>query len=154
MSVYRLQDEIVIYAPLDEVWDFFTDPRNLKKITPEKMAFQDVYEPDAQKVYPGMLLVYKVSPLLGIPLTWITEITHVEPKKRFVDDQLEGPFGMWHHIHEFEEVDGGTLARDILYYSMPFGFLGTLVHSFTVAKQTKEIFKFRKAALEKLFPKK
>lgn len=152
MSVYRLQDEILINAPLDEVWDFFTDPRNLEKITPKEMAFTNVYEPDAEKVYPGMLLVYKVSPLLGIPITWITEITHVEPKKRFVDDQLKGPFGMWHHIHEFEQVDGGTLARDILYYSMPFGILGRLAHSFTVAKQTKEIFNFRKMALEKIFP--
>lgn len=153
MSVHRLQDELIINAPLDEVWNFFTDPRNLKKITPKKMAFQNVYEPDSEKVYPGMLLIYKVSPLLGIPLTWITEITHVEPKKRFVDDQLKGPFGMWHHIHEFEEVPGGTLARDILYYAMPFGILGELAHSFTVERQTNEIFKFRKAALEKLFPK-
>jgi ligand-binding SRPBCC domain-containing protein len=98
-----------------------------------------------------MLLVYKVSPLLGIPLTWITEITHVEPLKRFVDDQLKGPFGLWHHIHEFEEVPNGTLARDILYYRMPFGVLGKLAHSFTVAKQTREIFAYRKKALEKIF---
>jgi len=151
MSVYRLQDEILIKAPLDAVWDFFTDPRNLQKITPDKMGFKHVYEPDAEKVYPGMLLVYKVSPLLGIPLTWITEITHVEPKKRFVDDQLKGPFGMWHHIHEFESVEGGTLAKDLLYYRMPFGVLGDMAHPFTVAKQTQEIFKFRKAELEKIF---
>mgnify|MGYP001386884973 FL=1 len=50
MSVYRLKDEILINAPLDEVWDFFTNPRNLKKITPEEMGFQNVYEPDAEKV--------------------------------------------------------------------------------------------------------
>lgn len=151
MSVYQLQDELFINAPLNEVWDFFSDPRNLQKITPDHMGFKHVYEPDAEKVYPGMLLVYKVSPILGIPLTWITEITQVEPQKRFVDDQVKGPFGLWHHIHEFDEVEGGTLARDILYYRMPFGILGQLAHSFTVAKQTKEIFKFRKAAVEKIF---
>jgi ligand-binding SRPBCC domain-containing protein len=151
MSVYRLQDEIIVKATLDEVWDFFTDPRNLKKITPQEMQFKDVFEQDEEKVYPGMLLVYKVSPLLGIPLTWITEITHVEPKKRFVDDQIQGPFSMWHHIHEFEEHVEGTLVRDILYYKMPYGLLGTLAHGFTVKKQTSGIFEYRKMALDKIF---
>lgn len=151
MATYRLQDEIIVSAPLDEVWDFFTNPRNLQKITPEEMGFRQVYEPDAEKVYPGMILVYKVSPLLGIPLEWITEITEVLPKKRFVDEQRKGPFAMWHHIHEFEDIGDKTLVRDLLYYRMPFGALGTLAHSFTVKNQTAKIFEYRKKALEELF---
>ena len=69
MSVFRIQDEIIIKAPLAEVWDFFSNPMNLQKITPNDMQFKHVYAPDAKYVYPGMLLTYKVSPLLGIPLT-------------------------------------------------------------------------------------
>ena len=151
MTVYRIQDEILIKAPLPEVWDFFSNPRNLQKITPKDMQFEHVYEPDDKYVYPGMLLTYKVSPLLGIPLTWVTEINHVEYQKRFVDAQLKGPFSMWHHIHEFQELEAGTIARDILYYGMPFGLFGKLAHSFTVEKQTKAIFKFRKKALSEIF---
>lgn len=151
MATYRIQDEIVIDAPLDEVWDFFTNPRNLQRITPESMNFKHEYEPDAEKVYPGMLLVYKVSPIAGIPLEWITEITEVQPKKRFVDDQRKGPFAMWHHIHEFEARGEQTLARDILYYRMPFGMLGRLAHGFTVKRQTQEIFAYRKKALKEIF---
>jgi ligand-binding SRPBCC domain-containing protein len=115
MATYRIQDEIVIDAPLDEVWDFFTNPRNLQRITPESMNFKHEYEPDGEKVYPGMLLVYKVSPIAGIPLEWITEITEVQPKKRFVDDQRKGPFAMWHHIHEFGE--GHSLLPDAFWYA-------------------------------------
>jgi len=151
MSLYRIQDEICINAPLVDVWDFFANPKNLQKITPTKMKFTHVYEPDANYVYSGMLLTYRVSPLLGIPVTWITEITHVEFQKRFVDNQVHGPFGMWHHIHEFEQVEKGTLARDILYYKMPFGLLGRATHSFIVRRQTEEIFKFRKKALSEIF---
>jgi ligand-binding SRPBCC domain-containing protein len=115
------------------------------------MGFRHEFEPDAEMVYPGMLLVYKVSPLFGIPLTWVTEITEVEPKKRFVDNQRKGPFGMWHHIHEFESTSEGTLVRDLLYYKMPFGILGEMVHNLTVKKQTEEMFEFRKKALQEIF---
>jgi len=151
MATYRLEDEIIVPAGLDEVWDFFTDPRNLQKITPDDMGFRHVYEPDAEKVYPGMLLVYEVSPILGIPVEWITEITEVSPKRRFVDEQRRGPFAMWHHIHEFEDRGGQTLVRDLLYYRMPFGFLGRLAHGFTVKKQTDRIFDYRKKALKEIF---
>jgi ligand-binding SRPBCC domain-containing protein len=151
MAVHRLKDEILIKAPLEEVWSFFANPKNLQKITPDSMGFRHEFEPDAEMVYPGMLLVYKVSPLFGIPLTWVTEITEVEPKKRFVDNQRKGPFGMWHHIHEFESTSEGTLVRDLLYYKMPFGILGEMVHNLTVKKQTEEMFKFRKKALQEIF---
>lgn len=151
MAVHKLKDEVLIKASLEDVWNFFSNPKNLQRITPQSMGFKHVYEPEAEKVYPGMLLVYKVSPLLGIPLTWVTEITAVETQRRFVDNQRIGPFGMWHHIHEFEATSEGTLARDILYYKMPFGFLGELVHGITVKKQTREMFEYRKQALKKIF---
>lgn len=151
MAIHRITDEIEIPIPLDEAWDFFTDPRNLAKLTPSEMNFKHVYEPDAVKVYPGMYLTYKVSPIVGIPLTWVTEITVVEPKHRFVDDQIKGPFGRWHHIHEFEAKGNHTIARDILYYEMPFGFLGSIAHVLFAKKDILKIFEFRKQRMSELF---
>ncbi|MCA1761726.1 MAG: hypothetical protein LC664_01815 [Flavobacteriales bacterium] len=93
MALHRITDEIEIPLTLEDTWDFFTNPRNLQKLTPDDMGFRHVYEPDRPRVYPGMYLVYKVAPIAGIPLTWITEITEVKPMERFVDDQIQGPFG-------------------------------------------------------------
>lgn len=153
MSIQRITDELLIPIPLDEAWDFFTNPRNLAKLTPKEMNFRHVFEPDEERVYKGMYLVYKVSPLAGIPLTWVTEITEVLPRKRFVDDQIKGPFARWHHIHEFEARGDKTLIRDILYYQMPLGFLGDMAHSFFARKQVAQIFTFRKQRMKEIFGK-
>jgi len=153
MAIQRITDELLIPIPLDEAWDFFTNPRNLAQLTPKEMNFRHVFEPDEERVYKGMYLVYKVSPLAGIPLTWVTEITEVLPKKRFVDDQIKGPFARWHHIHEFEDRGDKTLIRDVLYYQMPLGFLGDIAHSLFAKKQVAQIFTFRKERMEEIFGK-
>ncbi len=152
MSVYRISDEIVINAPLKEVWSFFSNPLNLKRITPPEMNLKYRFEPESDSVYPGMLLAYMVSPVAGIPVEWITEITAVDPKKRFVDEQRKGPFAMWHHIHEFQSLgENKTLARDLVYYRIPLGFLGKLAHFLFVRRQTQAMFTHRKEALDKIF---
>ena len=153
MAIQRITDELLIPIPLEQAWDFFTNPRNLAKLTPKEMKFRHVFEPDADRVYKGMYLVYKVSPIGGIPLTWVTEITEVLPKQRFVDDQIKGPFARWHHIHEFEARGDKTLIRDILYYQMPFGFLGSIAHFLFAKKQVGQIFSFRKDRMEEIFGK-
>lgn len=151
MAIHRITDEVTIPIKLGEAWDFFTDPRNLAKLTPKEMQFKHVFEPDADRVYPGMYLVYKVAPIAGVPLTWITEITEVKPMERFVDDQIQGPFARWHHIHEFEARGDETLIRDVLYYQMPLGFLGDIAHALFARKQVSQIFEFRKVRLKELF---
>ena len=151
MSWHQIKDEILLPIPLAEAWDFFTNPLNLAKITPTEMNFRHVFPPDAERVYPGMYLIYKVSPVAGIPLSWVTEITEVRPMERFVDDQITGPFGAWHHIHEFEARGNQTLARDVLYYLMPFGLLGSVAHSLFAKKQIEGIFEYRKVRMKELF---
>jgi len=151
MAIHRITDEIEIPLSLEDTWEFFTDPRNLQKLTPEDMGFRHVYEPDRPQVYPGMYLVYKVAPIAGIPLTWITEITEVKPMERFVDDQIQGPFGRWHHIHEFEAKGAHTVVRDILYYQMPFGIFGSIAHGLFAKKQIHGIFDFRRTRMKELF---
>lgn len=154
MPFYQKIQEQKIKASLDEVWDFISSPRNLKEITPKYMGF-DIITPDIpDKMYQGMIIGYKVSPLLGIKTSWLTEITHVVDKKYFVDEQRIGPYKLWHHQHILEELpDGSVLMKDIVTYQPPFGFLGAIANSILIRKKLNEIFEFRNQAVDKRFGK-
>ena len=153
MGFYQLHVTQKIPATIDQVWEFISSPSNLKKITPEYMGFNITSKHLSEKMYPGMIISYKVSPVLGIKMTWVTEITHVKENEYFVDEQRIGPYSMWHHEHKIEPFDGGVLMTDIVSYKPPFGFLGSIANQILIKKQLKEIFDFRKQALEKVFGK-
>ena len=138
-------------ASLDVVWDFFSSPANLSKITPPEMGFL-ITSPEQGEMYPGMFITYKVSPALGIKLDWVTEITQINNKKFFIDEQRRGPYSIWHHEHHFKEVKGGVEMRDILFYSVPFGFIGRLANMIFVRNKVKEIFGYREKRILELFP--
>jgi ligand-binding SRPBCC domain-containing protein len=138
-------------ASLDVVWDFFSSPANLSKITPPEMGFL-ITSPAQPEMYAGMIITYKVSPALGIKLDWVTEITQINNRKFFIDEQRRGPYSIWHHEHHFKEVEGGVEMNDILYYAIPFGFIGKLANHIFVRNKVKQIFSFRKKRIEDLFP--
>jgi ligand-binding SRPBCC domain-containing protein len=102
-------------------------------------------------MYAGMIISYKVHPVLGISNTWVTEITHVKVPLYFVDEQRFGPYKFWHHQHHFEQIEDGIGMTDILNYALPFDPFSRPLNSILVEKKIKEIFEFRKNALEKLF---
>lgn len=141
--------------PIDikTAWDFFSSPENLKVITPENMGFKVTSEYKEDKMYSGMIITYKVHPLLGIPLNWATEITHVDEMKYFVDEQRSGPYKFWHHQHKFYEIQGGVEMVDILHYKVGFGFIGNIINSLVVKKQLNNIFGYRYNKLEEMFGK-
>lgn len=152
MKTYTVKFEQKLPISLEQAWDFFSSPLNLAKITPKKMAFIITSDYTAgQKMYEGMIITYKVAPLLGIKLDWMTEITHVKDGEYFIDEQRFGPFKFWHHEHHFKAIDGGVLMTDKLIYGMPLGFLGQIANAITVSKQTEEIFTYREKAVEELF---
>ena len=137
---------------LDNAWDFFSSPLNLSKITPPEMNFVVTSEyQQGAKMYPGMIITYKVSPLFGIKMNWMTEITHVKEKEYFVDEQRFGPYALWHHQHHFKEVKGGVLMTDLLNYAIPYGIIGRMVNSIIVAKKVRQVFEYRAEAIEHLF---
>ena len=151
MSFYQFHASQKIPSRLEEVWDFISSPANLKKITPEHMGF-DIITPDLpDKMYPGMIIAYKVSPVLGIKMTWVTEITHVERNAYFVDEQRIGPYSMWHHEHKIEAIKGGVLMTDIVSYAPPLGILGKLANSLFIRKQLRQIFDYREKAIISIF---
>ena len=154
MPLYQLKTEQFIPASMQEVWDFMSSPRNLAKITPPYMGFKITNEPIPDRMYPGMMISYKVSPLLGIKMNWVTEITHVDHLRYFVDEQRAGPYNIWHHEHFIEEVPGGVIMRDIVSYQPPLGPLGAIANSLFIKAQLKTIFDFRYKAVEAMFPAK
>lgn len=148
--LYKLHRQAPIKLPLADAWKFFSDPRNLKLITPPWLNMQIASVPDCE-MYPGMIISYKVHPILGLPLNWVTEITHVRSLEYFVDEQRYGPYRMWHHQHIFSEIAGGTLIEDIVDYILPLGILGRAAHGAFIGRQLQEIFDFREAWLTEQF---
>lgn len=153
MPVYQFYKEQRIHTTVDEIWDFVSSPRNLKEITPDYMGFEITTAHMSDIMYPGMIISYKVSPVLGIKLPWVTEITHVSNKEFFVDEQRKGPYKMWHHEHRIIQTDDGLIMTDLITYEPPFGFLGALANKLFIKKQLNDIFDYRKKIIDDKFNK-
>lgn len=151
MSVHRFEATHLLPIPREEAWRFFSDPRNLARITPPSMGFTITSAGLPDEVYPGLMITYRVRPLFNIPMTWVTEITHVVEGRRFVDEQRAGPYSMWHHEHHFSDVPGGTEMRDVVHYALPGWVVGDVINKFVVARQIETIFAHRRRVLDALF---
>lgn len=153
MAFYQFKKTQKVNASLDEVWDFISSPKNLKEITPDYMGFNITSEDADQKMYPGIIITYIVTPILGIKTDWVTEITQVADKEYFVDEQRVGPYKMWHHQHKVEAIEGGVLMTDIVTYAPPFGILGAIANKLFIKSKLEEVFDYRVKALDKKYGK-
>jgi ligand-binding SRPBCC domain-containing protein len=151
MATYSLKAVQKIPVSLDVAWAFFSNPANLQAITPNNLGFKILSKHHGEKMYPGQIIEYKVSPVLGIPIYWMTEITHVKDNEFFIDEQRFGPYALWHHQHHFKAIDGGVEMTDIVHYRNPFWFLGDIANSILVKKQLSGIFNYRIKKVEELF---
>jgi len=149
--MHHFKKTIKLAISIDEAWAFFSNPRNLKEITPPYMGFDITSEFFKEQMYAGMIITYRVKPLLGIPMLWMTEITQVKENEFFIDEQRLGPYKIWHHQHHFKAIDGGVEMTDIVNYVVPFGFLGRIVEPFLVRPKLREIFDFREKKMRELF---
>ena len=150
--MYQLIKKQIVHTDLNTCWDFFSNPANLKVITPDYMGF-NVKTQTPNEMYEGLIIGYSVSPLLNIPMEWVTEITHVKDNLFFVDEQRVGPYKLWHHEHHFKEVEEGVEMIDIVSYQPPFGILGKLVHPFIIKPKLEQIFAYRFQKVEDIFNK-
>lgn len=151
--MYSLKTVQKIPVSMDKAWDFFSNPANLAAITPSNLGFQIISKHHGSRMYPGQIIEYRVSPLLGIPMYWMTEITHVEEGKYFVDEQRFGPYKLWHHQHHFREIEGGVEMTDIVHYRIPFWIFGRIANRLFVKKELDKIFRHRFKVVEDLFGK-
>ena len=135
--MHTLERQQTIPVPREELFEFFEDPRSLRKMTPDGMGFR-ILKMDQLPVRVGFRIKYRIR-VLGVSMRWLTTITEYERNRRFVDDQTSGPYAYWRHEHTFEDVDGGTLGR--------------AVHRLIVSRELRRIFDFRARTIRKLFDK-
>ncbi len=150
MKIFTKHSKQNLPISLEKAWEFLSDPKNLKAITPEYMGFNILSGAD-RPMFPGQIIQYIVTPIAGIKTKWVTEITHVKHLEYFVDEQRFGPYALWHHKHFIREIEGGVEMEDIIDYKLPMGILGELVQPFLVAPKLKEIFDYRTKKLTELF---
>lgn len=148
---YQLIRTQQLSCDIDQAWDFFSSPHNLATITPKEMKFIVTSQLQEGPIFEGMIIDYKISPLLGITMPWTTQITQVDTGKSFTDFQQKGPYKLWNHYHEFIPNEQGVLIRDTVEYALPLGVLGKIAHTLFVRKKLENIFKYRHQILEKMF---
>jgi len=146
---HTLRREQWLSRPIDEVFAFFADPRNLEEITPPWLGFR-ILTISSDAVSAGTEIRYRLR-LHGMPIFWRTEILQWQSPNRFVDVQRSGPYRLWHHTHRFEAHGGGTRMIDIVRYRLPFGLLGRWVHRFKVQGDVRRIFDYRCQRIQELF---
>ena len=150
MKLYTLSRKQLLPISLDKAWAFFSSPKNLPKITPPYMSFNVTSTERLETMYAGQVITYIVKPVLGIPMRWATEISHVEDKKYFVDEQRFGPYAFWHHQHWFEQTPEGIVMQDLVHYGLPLGILGRIANWLFVKRQLTAIFDYRIKAVDEL----
>jgi hypothetical protein len=149
MKLYRLERMQSLPRSIDETFEFFADPRNLKVLTPAFVGFEFLHEPP-KVLAAGTLLDYRIR-LFGLPVRWQTRIEVFEPPTRFEDIQIRGPYTYWRHVHRFaDDARGGTSVRDEVDFAMPLGPLSTLAYHLFVERTLREIFDYRRDKLADL----
>jgi ligand-binding SRPBCC domain-containing protein len=151
MPIHHLTRKQFVPISLEEAWPFFSTPRNLEAITPEFLNFR-ITSAVPEEIYSGLIITYQIAAVASVPMIWVTEIKHVVPLHRFVDEQRIGPFRFWFHEHRFDAVPGGIEMTDIVHYVMPWSWLGELVHAVFIRRRLNAIFDFRRAYIENLWP--
>jgi len=134
-----------IPASIERVFAPFADAANLQAITPPWLHFRIISELPIE-MRTGARIAYWLR-LHGVPIRWRTRIVAWDPPHRFVDVQMSGPFALWCHTHTFEEVAGGTIARDRVDYRVGFGPFGKLAHRLLVRHDIEKIFDYRQEAI-------
>ncbi|MDA1061798.1 MAG: SRPBCC family protein [Chloroflexi bacterium] len=154
MSLHRFEAIQRLPVPRPEAWAFFSDPRNLALITPPELGFE-ITSDLPEHIHAGLIVTYRVQPFAGLPVTWVTEISHLVEGELFVDDQRLGPYSFWHHQHHFRDIAGGTEVRDLVHYALPLGPLGALLDRpldrLLVEPRLRAIFEFRRGVLDQRF---
>jgi hypothetical protein len=144
-----LEAEQYVPLPPDRLFPFFAEADNLGKLTPPTLNFQ-VKSMSTPVIEEGSLIEYRLK-LRGIPMKWLTRIEEWSPPTKFVDNQLKGPYQLWHHTHSFEKLGSGTLMTDRVRFRLPLGFAGWLGGSALVRRDVEKIFRFRRQVVDELF---
>jgi ligand-binding SRPBCC domain-containing protein len=150
MDLFSIREKQCFPISIEEAWAFFSNPANLGRITPPYLNFE-ITSDVPEKIYAGMLVTYRIRPILGVAVTWITEITYMAEPHFFTDEQRFGPYRFWHHQHFFREMKGGVEVQDVVHYALSAGPFSKLANALVVRKRLEEIFQYRRDSLEEMF---
>lgn len=148
MRVFNRQQFLPI--KIKEAWSFISNPRNLARITPASLDFRIISDVP-EKMYDGLTIEYKVRPLLGIPVTWVSLIKDIQEPYRFTDEQIKGPYAFWSHQHVLKEVSGGVMMEDVIHYAPPLDAFFPWLNQSIVLPQLNRIFDYRRQVLSVFF---
>tara|TARA_Y100001968_G_C19316320_1_gene696882 strand:- start:462 stop:926 length:465 start_codon:yes stop_codon:yes gene_type:complete len=151
MSYTEIKRKQLIKTDIDSLWNFISSPKNLEKITPKWMKFKITSKNEDKIIFPGMIIKYKITPLLNIPLKWVTEITSVKEKVSFIDQQHKGPYKEWIHEHKLESTPKGIIMYDTIKYIPPFGIIGKITNWMFIRRRVNKIFDYRRQVLNEIF---
>jgi len=146
---YVLERRQWLPGGISGVFDFFCDPHNLARLTPDFLDFK-ILAVTGEPVSAGTLIDYRLK-VHGLPVFWRTRIQEWHVNESFVDTQLRGPYVLWHHTHKFTEKDGGVEMSDIVRYRLPFGPIGMIIHKFIVRRDVESIFDYRSQIIAQIF---
>ena len=149
MKYYELDVEQFIDQPVEKVFEYFSRPENLEEITPPRLGFT-IMTPIPIPMEKGSLIDYTIR-ILGFSVHWRTLITSYDPPHGFVDEQIKGPYVLWHHRHSFKKENGGTIIRDTVRYVVPLGIIGRFLNLIWIRKDLKDIFAYRRKFIANKF---
>lgn len=148
MKTWRLQSSLWVPEPPERVFPFFADASNLELLTPPWLSFRILTKiPVEMRV--GALIDYRIK-IRGLPIRWRTRIARWQPNHAFADEQLKGPYAVWHHTHTFTPQDGGTVLGDDVTMRPRGGPLAPLVMKF-VRRDVDRIFRHRAEVMAQRF---
>ena len=147
--MYTLFREQYVTTTMAEAWDLLKNPANLDLITPPDLQF-NIVSPIPKVMFNGLIVEYRIRiPWFGVH-TWVAEIKHIREKYSFVDEQRIGPYTFWYHYHQIDAEEGRVKLTDRVYYQVPYGLLGKVLHFFIIRNTLKRIFAYRKEKLAEL----
>jgi ligand-binding SRPBCC domain-containing protein len=150
MKIYQLYRQQTLTMSVQDAWSFFSSPYHLNDITPD-FFHVTITSKVPEKIYAGLMISYQMKAVFGIPMNWLSEVSHCDEPKRFVYEQRIGPFKFWSHEVCLTEQQNGILLEDIMFYAMPLGWLGQLVNRVLIADKLERIFDTRHAYLQSKF---
>ncbi len=142
MKIHQLYRSQQLNLSNQEAWRFFSSPHHLNDITPSFFNVVITSKVPAD-IYAGLMISYQMKAVFGLPMAWLSEISHCQMPKRFVYEQRIGPFKFWSHEVCLTETATGIILEDIVFYAMPFGWLGELFNSLLINNKLKQIFDTR-----------
>jgi ligand-binding SRPBCC domain-containing protein len=147
MKIHRIYRRQQLRMSMEQAWQFFSSPHNLNQITPSFFSV-DITSPVPDDIYAGLMISYRMKAVLGIPMAWLSEVSHCEKPKRFIYQQRVGPFHFWSHEVSFTQNGEQTVLEDIVFYSMRWGWIGDLLHTMIIFDKLKHIFNVRQDYLQ------